>query len=68
VQPDADVTEALNIVVAIAAWTATVLTLIAWIAGRLKAIEHSLEHIRTRIHRLEIKAFGFPREAEPPPK
>jgi len=58
--------EALNIVIAIAAWTATVLTLIAWIAGRLKSIEHSLESIRTRIHRLELRAFGFPKDSPPP--
>jgi len=61
--------DALNLVMAIAAWTATVLTLVAWIAARLKQHEHSLEHIRARIQRLEIKAFGFPRDdTELPPK
>ena len=58
--------DALNIVVAIAAWTATILVLVTWIAARMKQIEHSQEQLRTRVQRLELKVFGFPKDAPPP--
>lgn len=56
------------------AWTATVALVTVWLAGRFRHIEaliykvlnktkeeigDDLDSIKTRVHRLEIKVFGF---------
>jgi hypothetical protein len=54
-----DAKTAIEILLAVGAWTATVITMLIWLSARGRELNAKLDNLQTRIHRLEIRAFGF---------